>query len=99
MDVVQAVNGVAALVAFSASMFAFLRFHDGQSRAAQAVHILNGTLLLWYATVNLSLGFGLWDADQADLRPLFRWAFAPLLFSYTARQLLAGRRQRQGEIL
>lgn len=99
MDVVQAVNGVAALVAFGAAVFAFVRFHDGQSWLARGVHICNGTILLWYATVNLSLGFGLWDADQADLRPLFRWAFAPLLFSYTARQLLAGRRQRQGEIL
>ena len=99
MDPVQAVNGAAALVAFGAAVFAFVRFHDGQSWLARGVHVANGTLLLWYASVNLALGLGLWDAADADLRALFQWAFAPLLITYTARQLLAGRRQRQGEIL
>ena len=99
MDTVQMVNGLAALAAFGASVFAYLRFHDATSTPARIVHVANGTILLWYASVNLALGTGLWGAAQSDLVPLFRWAFAPLLITYTARQLLAGRRQRQGEIL
>ncbi len=86
MDWLQVINGSAALAAFAASMYAYSRLAPG-GPVARVAHLANGTLLLWYATINLTLGFGVWHADIKDLVPLFRWAFAPLLLTYVARQL------------
>lgn len=98
MDVVQLSNGVAALLGFAAATWSYFRFHDRTSKPALAAHLINGTLLLWYAAVNLSVGAGVWEPDLRQLTKMFRWAFAPLVLSYAIRQLFAIRWSRKGSL-
>ena len=91
MDWAQLLNGVAALVAIGAAHVAFVKLGTN-SPAVIGIHFAQLLLLTWYATLNLSLALNLWDAGLAQLVPLFRYAFAPLLATYAARQILAARR-------
>jgi hypothetical protein len=91
MDWAQLLNGIAALIAMGAAHVAFVKLGTN-SPAVITAHFAQLLLLTWYATLNLSLAFNLWDAELAQLVPLFRYAFAPLLITYAARQILAARR-------
>jgi hypothetical protein len=91
MDWAQLLNGVAALVAIGGSNYAFIRL--GQRTPVSVItHFVQVMLLVWYAVINLALAFGLWAPNVREIIPLFRWAFAPLLVTYTMRQFTVSRR-------
>lgn len=91
MDWAQVINGVVALVAVASAHVAFVRL-GLHAPINLLVHFVQVLILTWYVLLNLSLAFGLWDAETDVLIPLFRWAFGPLLATYALRQWLAARR-------
>ena len=93
MDVAQAINGVVALIAVGTSHLAFVRL-GSYGRFHIAVHFTQVLLLTWYAVINLALALSIWQPETAQIVPLFRWAFAPLIATYAIRQLLVSRRVR-----
>jgi hypothetical protein len=87
MDPVQILNGVAAAVA--AVIWA-----RAIGPSIRISGVLSGTLAaatfavcLWYALVNLALGFGLAELGMIRSVPLFRYAFVPLVLLPALRHL------------
>ena len=89
MDWVQIINGAAALVAFGVSQLAYLNLNLHHLVSVTILHTVHCTLLLWYGLLNFALGFGLFGFGVGNVTPYFRYAFAPLLITYSLRQLVA----------
>jgi hypothetical protein len=97
MDWAQLANGTAALIALAGSNIAFIRLGQ-RTLLGVTIHFVQVLLLVWYAVINLALGFGLWSPGVRQIIPLFRWAFAPLLLTYAARQFMVSRRVTTGPV-
>ena len=91
MDVAQAINATVALIALGTSHYAFVRL-GRYGRFHIVVHFVQLLLLAWYAVINLVLASTLWQPEVAQIVPLFRWAFAPLIATYALRQFMVSRR-------
>ena len=84
------VNGCCALAGIAAAQYGFV--NAIQTRTTIAVHFAHVALLIWYATVCLTVGFGIFDPDPTALTSLLRYAFGPLLLTVAVRQWLTGRK-------
>ena len=98
MDPWQIANGTAAIVALVASQWSWIRVQQTTRHHVIVVHVAHTAILLWYAILNLGLGTGAVELDHAPT-PLFRYAFAPLLITYSLKQVMASARVvRSGDL-
>ena len=95
MDPIQIINGVAAAIAGAIWAKAVGHGMKISGPLTGALSAATAGVCLWYAAINLALGFGVADLGMERSVPLFRYAFVPLVLLPALRHCSQRRVRRE----